>query len=53
MRLMLHRWANGKCYAGATRFSGEQVPFGPSGMLARAVESMSAEVDEVIKEGDT
>lgn len=53
MRLMLHRWEGRKCYASATHFRAEQVRFGPSGMLDRAVERMSADIDRTIREGDT
>lgn len=53
MRLMLYRWEGRKCYASATHFEAEQVRFGPSGVLDRAVERMSASIDRAIREGDT
>ena len=49
MRLMLHRWDQGRCWAAATHFTAEQTRFGPSGVLDRAAERMSAEMDAAIR----
>lgn len=53
MCLLMHRWEGGKCYTSATHFSAERVAVGPPGILARAVERMSADIDKTIREGDT
>lgn len=49
MRLMLHRWDQGRCWAAVTHFTAEQTRFGPSGVLDRAAERMSAEMDAAIR----
>lgn len=56
MRLMMHRWQGGKCWAQAIHFPAEQTRFGPSGVLDRAVVRMSMDIDAAIRalntEGD-
>ncbi len=53
MRLMLHRWEAGTCWAEAQHFHGAQTRFGPSGMLDRAIERMSANIDAAIRARST
>lgn len=49
MRLMMHRWQGGKCWAEAIHFPAEQTRFGPSGVLDRAVVRMSMDIDAAIR----
>lgn len=49
MRLMLHRWDGGSCWAEVTHFTAAQARLGPSDMLGRAAERMSAEIDATIR----
>jgi len=49
MRLMLHRWEDGQCWAESTHFTAAETRFGPSGILDRAVERMSANIDASIR----
>ena len=40
MRLMLHRWEGGRCFAAAAHFSAEQTHFGPNDLLQMAVDRL-------------
>lgn len=48
MRLMLHRWEDGKCFAAAAHFSAKQTHFGPDDLLQMAVERLDDSLDESI-----
>ena len=45
MRLMLHRWDGGQCFAAAEHFSAEQVHCGPDDLLQLAVERLDDSLD--------
>ena len=48
MRLMLHRWEGGQCFAAAAHFSAEQTHCGPYDLLQRAVGRLGDSLDEGI-----
>ena len=48
MRLALHRWEDGKCFAAAAHFSAEQMHNGPDDLLQLAVERLDDSLDESI-----
>ena len=48
MRLMLHRWEGGQCFAVAEHFSAEQVHCGPDDLLQLAVERLDDSLDTSI-----
>lgn len=48
MRLMLHRWEDGKCFAAAAHFSAKQTHFVPDYLLQMAVERLDDSLDACI-----
>ena len=53
MRLILHRWEDGKCFAAAAHFSAEQTHCGPDDLLQMAVgrldDSLDADIAAAIR----
>lgn len=45
MRLMLHRWEGGQCFAAAAHFSAEQTHCGPDDLLQMAVGRLDDRLD--------
>lgn len=45
MRLMLHRWEGGQCFAAAAHFSAEQTHCGPDDLLKMAVGRLDDSLD--------
>lgn len=45
MRLMLHRWEGGQCFAAAAHFSAEQTHCGPDDLLQMAVGRLDDSLD--------
>ena len=45
MRLMLHRWEGGQCFAAAAHFSAEQTHFGSDDLLQMAVGRLDDSLD--------
>lgn len=48
MRLMLHRWEDGRCFAAAAHFSAEQTHCGPDDLLQIAVGRLDDSLDASI-----